>query len=130
MRSDSIFSSEDVGRTKVDWLLSFIIIGFSAISFAQITSTSPYSYYGLGEMDGQDHAIFSGLGNSTITYFDSTVLNYYNPASYNTLSKGQPIFSTGLSSRLSNYKQGDVTNFNKAIIVNHFVKICRCSSWS
>lgn len=101
-------------------LLSFIIIGFSAISFAQITSTSPYSYYGLGEMDGQDHAIFSGLGNSTITYFDSTVLNYYNPASYNTLSKGQPIFSTGLSSRLSNYKQGDITNFNKAIIVNHF----------
>lgn len=101
-------------------ILSILLISFVSISFGQITSTSPYSYYGLGESEGMEHATFSGLGNSKITYFDSTVLNYFNPASYNTIGKGQPVFSTSLSSRSSFYKQGELSNFNKSITLNHF----------
>ena len=63
---------------------------FSLNSYSQITSTSPYSSFGIGERDGIDNAVFSGLGNTTITYFDSTTLNYFNPSSYNTIGKGQP----------------------------------------
>jgi hypothetical protein len=101
-------------------ILSAFFIGFGFLAVAQVTSTSPYSYYGLGEMEGMENATFGALGNSTITYFDSTVLNYNNPASYNTLGKGQPIFSTGLSSRMSNYYQGEIKNFNKSVTLNHF----------
>ena len=102
---------------------TFLILSiffFSLNSYSQITSTSPYSSFGIGERDGIDNSVFSGLGNTTITYFDSTTLNYFNPASYNTISKGQPLFSVGISSRLSNYSESGITNFSKAIVINHF----------
>lgn len=99
-------------------LFSFFLI-ISNINFAQVTNTSPYSYYGLGENEGIDQAVFGSLGQSTISYFDSTVLNTYNPATYNTLGKGQPLFSTGLSSRLSFYNQGSVSSFQKSVVINH-----------
>ncbi len=101
-------------------ILSIFFIGFSLLATAQVTSTSPYSYYGLGEMEGMENATLGALGNSKITYFDSTVLNYNNPASYNTLGKGQPIFSTGLSSRMSHYQQAEIKNFDKSVTLNHF----------
>ncbi len=109
-------------------ILPFIILSISFYSIlfknnsinAQSTSTSPFSSFGLGERDGLDHATYLGLGNTTITYFDSTTLNFYNPASYNTLAKGQPIFSTGISSRISKYKEGQATNLSKIILLNHF----------
>lgn len=89
-------------------------------SFGQSTSTSPYSSFGIGQRDGLDHSIYAGLGNTAITYFDSTTLNYFNPASYSTIGKGQPIFSTGISSRMSFYKEQDLNSFSKMIVVNHF----------
>ncbi|MBI1835951.1 MAG: hypothetical protein HYR91_01665 [Flavobacteriia bacterium] len=101
-------------------ILSILVIIITTLSYGQQTNTSPYSYYGFGESEGLDHASFGGLGNSTISYFDSTVLNFYNPATYNSLGKGQPIFSTGISSRLSFYNQSTNPSFNKTILVNHF----------
>lgn len=97
-----------------------VFISLKSFSISQNTSTSPYSSYGFGEREGLDHAIFAGIGNTKITYFDSTTLNFFNPASYNTIAKGQPIFSTGISSRLSLYKEGNTSNFLKAILLNHF----------
>lgn len=100
---------------------SLVITSFiQEYSFGQSTSTSPYSSFGIGQRDGLDHAIYAGLGNTTITYFDSTTLNYFNPASYSTIGKGQPIFSTGISSRMSFYKEQDLNSFSKMIVVNHF----------
>lgn len=93
---------------------------FSLNSFAQKFSNSPYSYYGLGETTGADHGYFIGIGNSTITQFDSTVINFYNPASYNTLAQEQPLFSFALSSRLSNYTEGTNKYFNSLTSIQHF----------
>ena len=109
-------------------ILSNLLICFSFVaviilqgfSYSQITSTSPYSSYGLGQRDGMDHAAFAGLGTTTVTYFDSTMLNFFNPATYNTLAKGQPLFSTGVSSRLSWYNDSVTKSFSKAIVLNHF----------
>lgn len=79
----------------------FLLGGFVFLTFLHFAqSNSPYSSTAFGERGTFDHGYFSGLGNNTINYFDSTVLNNYNPASYNTLAKYQPIFSVGLSSKL------------------------------
>lgn len=99
----------------------FITTSFiQGYSFGQSTSTSPYSSYGIGLRDGLDHATFNGLGNTVITYFDSTTLNYFNPASYSLIGKGQPLFSIGLSSRMSFYKEQDLESFSKSVVINHF----------
>lgn len=101
-------------------LFVLLLLVFSHSGFAQISSNSPYSYYGLGELGGMDHGVFSGIGNCTITQFDSTVINYYNPASYNSLAAEQPLFSFGLSTRLSNYSEGTNKYFNSLTGIQHF----------
>lgn len=102
--------------------LSFLIVTlFSGLlTLAQNTSNSPYSSFGLGELGGMDHAIFSSLGNSNITLSDSTVLNFYNPSSYSSIGKGQPIFSLGISSRLSNFTENGSETKSNITGVQHF----------
>lgn len=97
-----------------------LILSSSVISLGQSTNNSPYSYYGLGELGGLDHATMGALGNAYTTVFDSTTLNFYNPATYNTLSKGVPLFSFGISSRLSNFSEGSNENFSGISALNHF----------
>lgn len=97
-------------------LLVFFIVISGFVSFAQ----DPFSYYGLGEVSGYDHPIFSGIGNTEITLIDSTALNFYNPSSYNSIGTGQPIFSIGLSSRLSNYSQSGTKEFASKSGIQHF----------
>lgn len=103
---------------KTFLVVLFVVIGIS--SFAQNASSNPFSYYGLGEISSNNHAIFSGIGNTQITMIDSTTLNFYNPASYSSLGKGQPLFTTGISSRLSFYNQGDTREFNPATGIQSF----------
>lgn len=101
--------------------LTVLFVVIVAQLTAQNTSNSPYSSYGFGEKGGIEHAAFTGLGNSTITYFDSTIVNYYNPSTYNTLGEGQPIFSLGITSRLSFYEQNAITEFKPSAFIEHFV---------
>ena len=101
-------------------LLVFSVVLSGLVSVAQNASSNPFSYYGLGEISGNDHAIFSGIGNTQITKVDSATLNFYNPASYSSLGAGQPIFSTGISSRLSSYSLGDRKEFNPNTGIQHF----------
>ncbi len=101
-------------------LLSIFIVGFSLFSSAQKTANSPYSSYGIGEYGGLDHATFSGMGNNSVAFIDSVTLNYNNPSSYSFLGIGQPLFSTGISARFSDFKSGSGHYNTKYIGINHF----------
>lgn len=102
-------------------LLTIFFIGSSLLATAQKFTNSPFSSYGLGEVGGLDHALFSAMGNNTVSIIDSTVLNFYNPSSYASLGKGQPLFSTGISSRFSEYSSGNDISNSKYIGIDHFV---------
>lgn len=101
-------------------LLTVFFIGFSLLTQAQKFTNSPFSAYGIGEFGGLDHATFSGMGNSSIALIDTTILNFYNPSSYASLGKGQPLFSTGISSRFSEFTEGSQSAKSKYIGVDHF----------
>lgn len=101
--------------------LALFVFLLGNIALAQsITSNSPYSSFGLGEFGGLDHAVFSGIGNSNITLQDSTVLNFNNPSSYSALAKGQPLFSLGVSTRLSDYSENGNSSFESVTGIQHF----------
>ena len=100
--------------------LSIIVLLFSIFSFAQDGTNSPYSSYGLGELGGLDHAAFIGIGNTNITMNDSTILNFYNPSSYSSLAQHQPLFSIGISSRISNYTENGVESTSNLASIQHF----------
>lgn len=90
-----------------------VFIGFSllvaGIATAQNYSSSPFSSQGIGEDGPLNDGQFSALGNAKSAVIDSIVVNTYNPASYAFLSKGQPLFAMGLSSRVSNYSLNNST---------------------
>ena len=101
-------------------VFSIFLVVFGYSSFAQTNNNSPYSYYGLGETGGLDHATLGAIGNNRLTAFDSTILNFYNPSSYNTLAKGVPLVSFGISSRLSNFTQEATKEFSSVTALHHF----------
>lgn len=101
-------------------LLTLFFAGFSLLSVAQNTVQSPFSSYGFGERSYSTDAITSALGQSAITYFDSTIVNFHNPASYNTLGQGQPLFSLGLRARISDFSQNDQNYTSGIAMVDHF----------
>lgn len=104
-----------------DLPLLLVLLCTSLFSSAQSTANSPYSSFGLGELGGLDHAVFGAMGNSNISFQDSTVVNFYNPSSYSSLGVGQPIFSLGFSSRLSSYSENGNSYFSPLAGVQHFV---------
>ncbi len=101
--------------------LLFLLVNIAVYNYAQKSSNSPYSFYGLGELNTLDNATFIGVGNSKITFIDSTVFNYYNPASYSSLAKHQPLFSFGISSKLSTYSENGSSYDAYIASIQHFV---------
>lgn len=104
-------------QIKITLIISLFLTG---ISWSQKFTNSPFSAKGLGEYGALDHATFSGMGNASTALIDSTILNFYNPSSYAFLAKGYPLFTTGLSSRFSNYTEQNNTNSSKYIGLDHF----------
>ena len=106
----------------VNWkqISALICVFFFVSQVGAQNPTSPYSATGIGDRWSLDHSFFSGLGNNTVSFFDSTVLNTYQPASYNTMAVGQPLFSIGISSKYvtSSNQTSSYSNFNA--VIDHF----------
>lgn len=102
------------------FILSLSILLLGTYSYSQNNANSPFSSFALGEIGGLDHAAFIGIGNSTITMNDSTILNFYNPSSYHSLAKHQPLFSIGLSSRFSTYSENGIEAKSNLSNIQHF----------
>jgi hypothetical protein len=74
---------------------------FSVISFAQQATSSPYSFYGIGDVKFKGTAENRAMGGLTI-FSDSIHLNFQNPASYSklkltTFSLGGTYLTTNLT---------------------------------
>jgi hypothetical protein len=83
--------------------LLILFISAWGFCFGQSFSTSPLSYYGIGERSWQSQAIYSALGYSGISHVDSTQLNLENPASYSYLSQGNTLFSLGMGGKITQF---------------------------
>ncbi|MEN9699419.1 MAG: hypothetical protein RLZZ301_617 [Bacteroidota bacterium] len=102
-------------------LLIFIsVLALRGLVLAQSITAEPASFYGLGEMSAKGHGVFDALGKNCINVFDSTLVNTYNPASYNRLSKGSTLYSVTLQSRQSWYSNGAQTQFYATPMVEQF----------
>jgi len=98
-------------------LFLLLALSFAGVSYAQYSS-SPFSTQGIGEAGGLEDSQFGGIGNCRTAVMDSATVNFYNPSSYATLAKGQPLFAIGMSSRFSNYTAGDQTSQGRVVGLN------------
>lgn len=93
-------------------IVALFILCCAFVANAQINN--PYTSFGVGERTNSLHPVFSGMGNQSVTYVHPSVLNVSNPASYSFLRYQYPIFSIGISSRLSFNNDNGVKEFNNA----------------
>lgn len=100
--------------------LSLLFIAFFIGVYGQSTTKDPVSYFGIGEQANGNNSIYNALGKNNFNFFDSTQLNIYNPASYNTMSNGNTLFSLDINNRLSRYQQGSTTEYNSALMLEHY----------
>ena len=86
---------------------------------SQVLTTSPLSYFGMGQKSIETNPIFQALGNSTVAFLDSGVINLNNPASYSDLGSGYTLLSTGIHGNFSRFSENGnslVTAFSN---INH-----------
>jgi hypothetical protein len=88
--------------------------------YGQSSTKDPISYAGVGEQAMGSHSIYNALGKNNFNFFDSTQLNFFNPASYSTLSSGNTLFSLDVTSRLSKFNQGSTSELSSTALVEHF----------
>jgi len=100
--------------------LSLLFIALITGINGQSSTKDPISYSGIGEQATGSHSIYNALGKNNFNFFDSTQLNLFNPASYNTLSSGNTLFSLDINARISRYDQGSSSEISGNAMVEHF----------
>ena len=74
-------------------LVLFVFCGLSA--FAQLGTSSPYSRFGLGDLQGNAFPVYNALGGGVAALSSSNSVNPSNPASYTSFRANSFLFSTG-----------------------------------
>lgn len=90
---------------------------FPAFAVAQVTSISPYSRFGLGELHPGTQTEQFSMGGLAIPVNDPFAINAVNPASYHTLAR--PAFSVGMRHQLLNLRTENETQFNQNHTINN-----------
>lgn len=96
---------------------------------AQKNTNDPFSSFGIGtETDGY-HPVYQATGNTYASHNDSLSVNYFNPSTYSSIAKGQPIFSIGINTSLiesvenGNKENGNLTQISHFSFGISFAKI-------
>jgi len=87
-------------RTYVSGLILLIIIQGPLSS--QIT-TSPYSIFGLGFLEGSSSGMSRAMGGTGLAFLSERSINYANPASYSGIDSLLSIFELGVFSKYTIY---------------------------
>lgn len=113
--------------------LVFISILFlSALPFstiAQKLSSSPFSRYGVGELYHQANGRQIAMGNTGIGDFNSFHISKLNPASISSLKPNNVIFEIGLFDKISEFTNGETSQFNNITSFKHIMVGFRATSW-
>ena len=78
------------------YILFFLLIT-GEVSLAQQTTSSPYSRFGMGDLNSQFSSVFNSLGGGGYAINDSKIINPFSPASYSSYESNSFLFSTGIN---------------------------------
>ncbi|MDD2197013.1 MAG: hypothetical protein PHE03_05980 [Bacteroidales bacterium] len=111
-------------------LLTLALWSLSLVSFSQsLTTNSPYSRYGLGEIRTQGYANTKAMGGISQGIRQGTWINYLNPASYTSQDSMSFIFDFGVEGSTVNYRSGDQSNYNSTGNLQHIAMQFPITKW-
>ena len=74
---------------------TLIFLFFCGSLLAQNQINSPYSRFGIGDLQSNILSEYAAMGGSSIGSYNPNIVNPYNPASYSAFRVNSFIFSTG-----------------------------------
>ena len=89
-------------------LVSFLIASSAMTAFAQGSTNSPYSQFGLGEIAQQGGSQNRGMDGLGIALHSGNQVNTANPASYAYVDSLTMLFDMGLSASLTHFEENGV----------------------
>jgi hypothetical protein len=86
-------------------LASFVLATLTTSAFAQSTTNSPYSQYGLGDLTDQSVSFNKGMNGVGLGMHRGNEVNPMNPASYSSVDSLTFLFDAGMSGQITNYSE-------------------------
>lgn len=115
---------------KFSYKFQFIILFLNCIvTNAQTGTSSPYSVYGIGDINPVATATSRGLGGAGIALPSETSLNNLNPASYFTIDSLSFLTDLGLNFKSSRYSTNSESQRKSTVGLNFFAVGFRNTSW-
>jgi len=102
------------------FIVFFLLIGTQDL-IGQALTTSPLSYYGIGESSKESNPIFQAMGFTATAMADSNYINYNNPATYSSFGSGYTLLSTGIHGRISQFSENNEQKINGFGNLNHII---------
>jgi hypothetical protein len=100
----------------------FLFLFFNISVKSQIRISSPYSYYGLGELQLNHSAITEGMGGIKNALRNPSYINVGNPASYTALDTNSFVFDVGVTSNSTQLKSSIITqNFTNHTSISYLL---------
>ena len=88
-------------------LLGISLLFLTSSVMAQNNTSSPYSYYGLGELSLNGSGTGISMGGTSLAYRGGRVLNFQNPAALVHVDDLKFIFNVGMAVKFTNLNQRD-----------------------
>lgn len=96
---------------------------------AQSQSSSPYSFYGIGDIYEQGNIRTFGMGGANLAVRSNIYVNLSNPASYTGIDSLSFVASIGLQSTMVAYRTNELTNDLSNTSINHITFAFPLTSW-
>ncbi|HZH85840.1 MAG TPA: hypothetical protein VFD77_00890 [Brumimicrobium sp.] len=100
-------------------LLVTLFMVISGNALVQISTNSPYSSRGIGDVGFYGNAYISGLGGASTALTDSSQTNLFNPSTYSLVAKQLPLFSIGVSHFEKTFSNNGLTSKGRFTSITH-----------
>tara|TARA_B100001287_G_scaffold226866_1_gene196691 strand:- start:9983 stop:11344 length:1362 start_codon:yes stop_codon:yes gene_type:complete len=115
-------------------LLFILLVLVNICVTSQDLNTSPFSRYGIGEINSVQSSHYLGWSNCAVSFSDPQYINISNPASYSSLIKHNPVFDVAISGKSaiynSSYNDLDKSSFGNNLGLNNmFLGLPISDSW-
>jgi hypothetical protein len=111
-----------ISNKHKSFFILFLIIAASNFSFAQIRISSPYSRYGLGELQTNHSVYSSGMGGISFALRNPSFINVNNPASYAAFDTNSFVLDAAVVSNFTQLKTNILTQgYNNHTSLGHIM---------
>ncbi|MBN1651985.1 MAG: hypothetical protein JW857_11695 [Bacteroidales bacterium] len=86
---------------------------------AQNQTTSPYSFFGIGDVNDQVNIRTFGMGGANLAVRSNMYINFSNPASYTGIDSLSFVAGIGIQSTMASYRTNEQTSNLENTSVNH-----------